>query len=147
MFIDIPPQAIEIVKHFEGCELKAYQDIGGKWTIGVGHTGKEVRPETIITTQKAHILLIEDIQQAAQDVLLLTDVQLGDAQFSALLDFIYNVGSGAYAKSTLRYAINKQNKPLIMKEFTKWANVHGKISKDLQRRREAELRLFLSDIK
>ena len=25
---------IELLKHFEGCELKAYQDSVGVWTIG-----------------------------------------------------------------------------------------------------------------
>tara|TARA_R110000782_G_scaffold2454_3_gene9582 strand:- start:2520 stop:2648 length:129 start_codon:yes stop_codon:yes gene_type:complete len=35
-------EGIELIKNFEGCELKAYQDSVGVWTIGYGHT-KEVK--------------------------------------------------------------------------------------------------------
>ena len=29
---------IDLIKHFEGCELKAYKCPAGVWTIGYGHT-------------------------------------------------------------------------------------------------------------
>ena len=31
-------EGIALLKHFEGCELNAYQDSVGVWTIGYGHT-------------------------------------------------------------------------------------------------------------
>ena len=30
--------AFELIKHFEGCRLKSYQDYVGMWTIGYGST-------------------------------------------------------------------------------------------------------------
>ena len=29
---------LDLIKHFEGCELKAYKCPAGVWTIGYGHT-------------------------------------------------------------------------------------------------------------
>ena len=34
---------LDLIKHFEGCELKAYKCPAGVWTIGYGHT-KDVQP-------------------------------------------------------------------------------------------------------
>ena len=38
----ISDKGIELIKHFEGCELHAYKDIVGVVTIGYGHTGSDV---------------------------------------------------------------------------------------------------------
>ena len=36
--MNISNKGIELIKQFEGCRLKAYQDSVGVWTIGYGHT-------------------------------------------------------------------------------------------------------------
>ena len=36
--MNISQEGIALIKKFEGCELKAYQDSVGVWTIGFGHT-------------------------------------------------------------------------------------------------------------
>ena len=33
---------LDLIKHFEGLNLKAYKCPAGKLTIGYGHTGKDV---------------------------------------------------------------------------------------------------------
>ena len=45
---------IDLLKFFEGCELKAYQDSVGVWTIGYGHT-KDVKSGMEITLSLIHI--------------------------------------------------------------------------------------------
>ena len=35
---------LDLIKKFEGCRLTAYADVAGVWTIGYGHTGKDVVP-------------------------------------------------------------------------------------------------------
>ena len=47
----------ELLKHFEGCELSAYQDSVGVWTIGYGHT-KGVVPGMTITQGQAEQMLL-----------------------------------------------------------------------------------------
>ena len=34
----ISEEGVALLKKFEGCELEAYQDSVGVWTIGYGHT-------------------------------------------------------------------------------------------------------------
>ena len=48
---------IELIKQFEGCELKAYYCPAGILTIGYGHTGPDVyKPGMTITLERAEAL-------------------------------------------------------------------------------------------
>src|SRR5579872_1024472 len=61
-------QKMLIAKLFEGCKLKAYQDIGGVWTIGWGHTSG-VKPNDECSQEEADQWLEEDYQRAKAIVL------------------------------------------------------------------------------
>ena len=104
---EIPESAITLIKHFEGCRLKAYRDIGGVLTIGYGHTGQEVKEGMEITQDEADMLLEHDMGHFARAVLMLTKQVLTDNQFAALISFTFNLGTGAYQRSTLRQMINR----------------------------------------
>ena len=51
---------VDLVKSFEGCELEAYRDLGGVWTIGYGHTAG-VHRGMVIDQPRAEGLLAEDL--------------------------------------------------------------------------------------
>ena len=38
----VSEKGLELIRSFEGCRLIAYQCSAGRWTIGYGHTGKDV---------------------------------------------------------------------------------------------------------
>ena len=80
-----------LIQVFEGCELTAYQDTGGVWTIGFGHTGEvdgvPVGLGMTITQQQAEDLLAQD--QAHLFTLVATFPVLEGA---ALVSFGYNLG-------------------------------------------------------
>ncbi len=38
MITKISDKGITFIKDFEGIKLKAYKDVKGVWTIGIGHT-------------------------------------------------------------------------------------------------------------
>jgi lysozyme len=139
----IPEAAITLVKHFEGCSLTAYKDGGGVLTIGYGHTGSDVKLGQKITQQQANSLLFKDLSRAAQAVLRLTKVSLTDNQYAALISFVFNVGAGAYQRSTLRQRINRKEMGDIRTQFLRWCKDNGITIPGLLRRREAESRLFL----
>src|SRR5271165_5063255 len=92
---------LELTKRFEGLRLKAYQDDGGVWTIGYGHTGKDVKPRMTITEAKADDLLRSDVHTAVDAVSRLVTVPLTQGQFDALVDFVFNLGPTKFAGSTL----------------------------------------------
>lgn len=78
-----------LLQLIEGCRLKAYQDSGGIWTIGIGHT-KGVTAGMQITPEQAAVFFAEDqgpLLAAVKDKPLL--------EAAALVSFGFNCGSGA----------------------------------------------------
>ena len=146
---------IDLIKSFESCRLKAYPDpgTGGEpWTIGWGHTGREVKPGLIWTQQQADKALIEDLMQFEQDVNDLVKVNINQNQFDALVSFAFNVGSDidddtlaeGLGDSTLLKKLNAGDYHGAADEFPKWNKSDGKTLTGLIRRRAAERELFLS---
>ncbi len=136
---------LTIIKFYEGLKLRAYKCPANVPTIGFGNTfyedGKPVKMGDVITIEKANQLL-ENIAYKFLQGMKLTD-GLTDNQQSALLSFAYNVGLGAWAKSTLRKkAMANPADPTIVKEFMKWDKAGGKVLKGLTARRAAEAALY-----
>jgi len=67
---------------------------------------------------------------------------LSENQFSALVSFTYNVGSGNLQCSTLRMKLNKMDMAGAAKEFPKWRQAGGRILPGLVRHRIEERRLW-----
>ena len=136
---------LTIIKFYEGLKLRAYKCPAGVPTIGFGNTfyedGKPVKMGDVITIEKANQLL-ENIAYKFLHGMKLPD-GLNDNQQSALLSFAYNVGLGAWVKSTLRKKVMvNPNDASIAKEFLKWNKADGKVLKGLTNRREAEAALY-----
>ena len=138
------PFALSLIKQFEGCRLKAYTDSVGVWTIGWGHTGKNVHPGMIITQAQADAILIHDLASCEALVSPLITITLSDEQMGAIIDFAYNLGVGDLAKSTLLKKI-KSSDPTASDEFLRWNRAGGRILKGLSDRRAAEQALFLKN--
>ena len=81
---------------FEGCKLIAYQDTGGVWTIGYGHTGPEVKAGYTITKDIAIQLMTKNIMPLVNQVS--NNVGWSVAKQAGYVDFGYNCGSGALNK-------------------------------------------------
>ena len=132
---------LDLIKKFEGLELDAYLCPAGVWTIGYGHT-ETVKPGYTITKKKAEKLLERDLIKYEKAVRLLLQVSLNENQFSALVCFVYNVGIGAFSKSTMLRKINEGKTKEASKEFMRWIYANRKILKGLVLRRKAERALF-----
>jgi lysozyme len=61
---EVSQVGIDLVKHFEGCRLSAYQDQKGIWTIGYGHTRGVSQGMTCTQADSDH-WLAEDMAMAA----------------------------------------------------------------------------------
>ncbi|WP_204141532.1 lysozyme [Halomicronema sp. CCY15110] len=139
---------LEIIKHFEGRRLQAYQDSVGIWTIGYGHTSAagdpQVRAGMVISEQEAEDILKQDLELFEAGVRDRVNVALNSDQFSALVSFSFNVGLGAFGNSTLLRKLNAGDYPGAANEFTRWVKAGGTTLPGLVRRRDAEKALFLS---
>ncbi|MBK3797859.1 glycoside hydrolase family protein [Azospirillum brasilense] len=142
---EIHPDALALVRHFEGLYLSTYLCPAGVPTIGYGHTAG-VRMGQTIDGLQAEVFLRTDMAEAAGDVDRLVKVPLTDAQRGALASFVFNLGAGALRDSTLRSMLNKGDYKGAASQFGRWvfATVDGVKTQlpGLVKRRAAEKALF-----
>lgn len=134
-------EGYRLTKQFEGLKLEAYQDQGGVWTIGYGHT-QGVKQGDTCTPEQADTWLREDITGAEDCVDRLVKASLTQGQFDALADFVFNLGCASLAGSTLLRCLNAGQLHEAALEFLRWDHVGGAEVKGLMRRRKAEVELF-----
>jgi lysozyme len=145
-------KGIEMMHKYEGLRLIAYLCPAKVWTIGYGNTfyedGSRVKQGDKITKERAEQLFFNITNKNfAEPLLKLLKVELNENQFSALVCFAYNVGTGALAKSTLLKKVNiNPNDLTIRNEFIKWNKANGKVLRGLTFRRESEAKLYFENI-
>ena len=138
--------ARDIIKAHEGLRLKAYPDpaSGGKpWTIGYGHT-RDVRPGDICTEAQAEAWLDQDMAEAYAFIDNAVTVPLSEKQRDALCSFVFNVGVGAFQKSTLLRLLNAGDYLGAAAQLPRWTKAAGKSMPALVRRRGEERAWFLA---
>ena len=139
---------IDLIRRFEGCRLEAYPDPGtggDPWTIGYGATGPGIEPGVIWTQEEAEARLIEDVQRFADAVERALTVDVSDNEFAAMVSLAFNIGAGAFRKSTLLRLVNDGHFEAAAQQFERWNRAGGRVMAGLTRRRQAERDLFLSD--
>lgn len=128
--MNISKNGIELIKRFEGLELKAYPDSVGVWTIGYGWTqavdGKKIAPGMKIDQATADRLLKCGVVQYEQGVNQLVKVRITQGQFDALVSFAYNLGLRSLSTSTLLRKLNNGDTQGAADEFGRWVNAGGK---------------------
>lgn len=142
-------QALILIKNFEGFSAHVYKCPAGYDTIGYGSLVKNhpyIVKQVPITKAQAEALTLKDLVGYEQALTRLIKIKLKENQRAALIDFIYNLGAGAFQSSTLRLKLNRGDTYGASKEFLKWnkARVGGilKPLPGLTRRRIAEQTLF-----
>lgn len=140
----ISENGIELIKRLEGLKLNSYKCPAGVWTIGYGHTGKDVTAGQKITADQAEKLLANDIQSICYPALNQVKVPLSQNQFDALCSFVFNIGQNNFLSSTLFKLLNSGRYKQASQQFSRWVfSNHVKLS-GLVTRRDAECRLFNS---
>lgn len=134
----INKEGLEHIKRWEGLKLKAYKCPADIWTIGYGSTGPHVHQGLTISRDEAERLLIKDLERFERAVEQAVKVPLNDNQFATLVSFAFNVGEGAFQKSTLLRKLNREDYDAVPRELMKWVNGGGKRLQGLVNRRAAE---------
>jgi lysozyme len=148
---------IKLIKHFENCELTAYQDAKGVWTIGWGNTyyknGCKVEKGDIINQSVADDLFLSIVSEKEKIVLSKVTRPLKQNEFDATVDFCYNAGTG-YTEHGIYHDYNlwvNINNLMSGKDmFDYWQNLAiksgGKLLNGLIRRRKSESHLYLTGV-
>lgn len=139
-------KAEDKIKHFEGLRLEAYRDAVGIWTVGYGQTGEHVGPDTVIEPHEANELLQKELDHISDRVTAMLKVEVSQNQFDALVSLAYNIGLGAFKRSTLLKHVNAGDFEAAAKEFPRWVYAKGRKLPGLKRRRLAEQQLFLEKV-
>lgn len=144
-------KAVELIKKWEGKYLTSYLCPANVWTIGWGSImykdGSKVRRGQIITDAVAEDLLLWEIEKKTKQLNMM-DLEVNQNQFDAIVSFTYNVGIGAFRRSTLLRLIKTDPNDLIIisAEFLKWNKIrkNGRlvVSNGLNNRRKDEIELY-----
>jgi lysozyme len=143
----ISQRGIEALKRHEGLRLHSYPDpaTGGEpWTIGYGRA-HGVSKDQQITEPQAEQYLREDLQWVEDAIKETVTAPLTQAQFDALCSLIYNIGEGAFRKSTLLRKLNAKDYMGAVQEFVRWNMAAGKAMPGLTNRRVLEAKMFESE--
>lgn len=159
--------AIELIKHFETLHDGDLSKIGlqpkmcpaGIWTVGFGRALRSLDGKRFLkgeadkalaysrfpelNEQQASKLLAFDLGAFELDIRRLVKETLNENQRGALVSLIYNIGTGAFEKSTLLRKLNARDFSGAADEFKRWNKCGGQVLRGLTIRRNNERRLFL----
>lgn len=114
-----------------------------KLTIGWGCVVEKGRYDNGISVQECELLLQDRVKTFCKQIDSLK-INFTQNQYSAILSFVYNLGFGAFEKSTLLKKIKEKNEVEIKKEWIKWCMIGKTKSQGLLKRREEELSLYFT---
>lgn len=135
-------RAAQVIKQFEGLRLHSYICPAGKLTVAYGHTGNDVRPNTVVTEDQADALLLADMVEADSCITDKVKVALNENQRAAIISFVFNLGCWAFSQSSLLRFINAGEFASAAAELPKWCHAGGMVLPGLVKRRAAERKLF-----
>ena len=144
----------DLIVKFETLSLKVYLDPGSPsndelWTAGYGSLNSSLPPgesfkmgdtitkETAVRWRDYHITTVIE-----PTINRLVTVPITQEQFDVIVDFCFNLGTGAFESSTFLKRINAKNFSDAQKQITRFVNAGGRVMRGLQRRRLAEAVIF-----
>lgn len=147
--MNIPQAAVDIIKEFEGFRESTYLDSAGIPTIGYGTTaaaglGIVPVPGMTISEKQAEQFLIKAIEKFANQIRPHIQRPMTDNQWSAFLSLAYNIGPGAFRRSSVLKFFNAGDEMRAADAFLMWNKAGGQVLRGLQRRRQRERTLFLT---
>ncbi|MDT9600299.1 lysozyme [Sphingosinicella rhizophila] len=141
--MQISQQGLDLIKRFEGLKLHSYLCPANVWTIGYGSTGSHVGEGMAIGAAEAEALLRKDLARIERAVEAAAR-GAKQSEFDALVSFAFNVGTGAFRRSTLLKRHNEGDQQGAADQFPRWNKVGRLVLPGLTRRRAAERALYLS---
>jgi lysozyme len=141
--------AAAFITPWEGVFTSAYKDPIGIWTVCMGET-EGVRRGDRYTVAQCTDMLANKLPRYWNEVAVCMGPDLvertPDARKVAFISFSYNVGSGAFCKSTLLRKLRAGDARGACNELLRWNRAAGIVFKGLTRRREAERKLCMEGL-
>lgn len=132
---------INLIKKFEGCQLKAYKCAAGVWTIGYGHTAGVKSTDTITEMQAENYLKTDLENFEAKVEKYNSKYSWNQNEFDALVSFAYNIGNIDQLTAN-----GTRERYTIAEKILCYNKAGGEVLYGLTKRREAERELFLTKV-
>jgi lysozyme len=136
----------KFIENFEGLVLVVSDDGFGTPTGGYGHTNAAGPPPIHLgqhlTQSEADEWLANDLSKVEQEIDLLVKVPLNQNQFDALVSWEFNLGS-LRSSSVLQF-LNQGNYKEASNRMLLYNHANGRVVAGLTRRRQAEVKMFLT---
>lgn len=134
--------AVPLVQQWEGLETTPYRDVTGKPTVCYGDT-KDVRART---EAECSVLLVARMAHDFAPAVIACVPSLADRpkQLAASLSLAWNIGTGAFCKSTAARRFNAGQWKAGCDAFLMWRFAGGREVRGLLNRRRAERELCLT---
>lgn len=133
------------VSHFEGKSNQAYLDPVSIWTICYGATSGVKRGD-FKTDDQCIDSLASELLHHHRGMMKHIKIDISDKEEAAYLSFTYNVGVGAFSRSTLVRFLNAGEREEACNQLLRWNRAGGAVLRGLTLRREAENKLCLEGI-
>jgi lysozyme len=142
---------IDLIKKWEGFRAETYRCSAGILSIGYGTTkaagvGIDPQPGMRISEPKAEELLRITVDKFAAAIRPAITAPINDNEFAAFVSLAYNIGPGAFRKSSALRHFNQGNKAKAADAILLWNKAGGRVLKGLQNRRAEERALFLAPV-
>lgn len=155
----IPKETVGICRKWEGYHKKLpdgraapYLCPSSVWTCGIGTTvwpnGQKVKPtDSPISSDYAEECLSFDLEKRySPAVRRAVKVEMHPWMWAACYSLAYNIGTAAFAKSTLVRRINARDWAACPAAFKMWRNGGGRVLTGLLNRRIDESALFMRGV-
>lgn len=143
-------EGLDLICQFEGYHTAlpdgrciAYSCPANVLTIGWGCT-ENVKEGMIWTRDEAQVALRRELEKFEAGVVRLVTVPLNQNQYDALVSLTYNIGLGAFERSTIRRKLNAGDYRGAAASFRLWNKGGGRVLPGLVNRRAREATLFLT---
>lgn len=134
------------LKEFEGWRDHVYPDSDGNPTIGYGHLIKEGESFPARITKRAGEKILEadviDAEMCVDNAFLQHGHYPSQHEFDAMVLLTFNIGCGAFKRSTLFRLMREGKYMKASHEFQRWCKAGGRRMTSLLRRRLAEECIF-----
>ncbi|MEW5790017.1 MAG: lysozyme [Pseudomonadota bacterium] len=152
ILITVSALTLASIAGYEGYRRAAYDDGAGVKTVGFGSTrhidGQPVQPGDAVTPERAVVMLARDADRIWREAAAcIGEVPLSDGEAAAFQSLAYNIGAGAFCRSTLVKRL-KETPPDYAgacREILKWTRAGGREMPGLVKRRQAEYRQCIGE--
>lgn len=134
---------ITAVMHLEGRRNVPYLDVVNVWTVCDGYAQKDVVRDKTYSDAECDDMTKTQLEAHGRAMLECVNVPISPNEYAAYTLFSYNVGSGAFCRSSLLRKLNQDDHVGACNGLMEWNKAGGKVVRGLTIRREFERKLCL----